>query len=49
MPNMLCAFDDRRVRGRDRCPWIKVQVERANQIIKWIIDSMLITINTPSK
>ena len=49
MSNMLCAFDDRRFRGRDRCPWIKVHVERANQIIKWIIDSMLITINTPSK
>ena len=49
MSNMLCALDDRRVRGRDRCLWIKVQLERANQIIKWIIDSMLITINTPSK
>ena len=49
MSNMLCAFDDRRVRDRDRCPWIKVQVERTNQIKKWIIDSMLITINTPSK
>ena len=46
---MLCALDDRRVRGRDRCPCIKIQLERANQIIKWIIDSMLITINTPSK
>ena len=46
---MLCAFDVRHDICSAKCFWIQGQVERADQIIKWIIGSMLITINTPSK
>ncbi|KAG0432323.1 Pro-Pol polyprotein [Dictyocoela muelleri] len=49
MRDMLTEFDVRHVKGRARCPWIQRQVERANQTIKWMIGSMLMTLNAPGK
>lgn len=49
MTNMLSEFEVRHVRGRARCPWIQGQVERANQTIKWMIASMLLTLELPGK
>ncbi|KAF9748558.1 Gag-Pol polyprotein, partial [Nosema granulosis] len=49
MKFMLEEFNVRHVRGRARCPWIQGQVERANQTIKWMIGSRLLTLNTPGR
>lgn len=49
MRDMLETFNVRHVRGRARCPWIQGQVERANQTIKWMIGSKLLSLNTPGK
>lgn len=45
MVDMLAEFNTRHIRGRARCPWIQGQVERANQTIKWMIGSMLMSMN----
>ncbi|KAG0437755.1 hypothetical protein DMUE_3502 [Dictyocoela muelleri] len=39
----------RHVKRRAKCQWIQGQVERANQTNKWMIGSMLMTLNTPGK
>ncbi|KAF9763697.1 Retrovirus-related Pol polyprotein from transposon [Nosema granulosis] len=49
MDDMLQEFDVRHVRGRARCPWIQGQVERANQTIKWMIGSMLMSLDLTGK
>ncbi|KAF9762396.1 hypothetical protein NGRA_2042 [Nosema granulosis] len=49
MTLMLEEFQVRHVRGRARCQWIQGQVERANQTIKWMIGSRLLSLNTPGK
>ncbi|KAF9750345.1 Pro-Pol polyprotein, partial [Nosema granulosis] len=49
MRSLLENFDVRHVRGRARCPWIQGQVERANQTIKWMIGSMLMSLDMLGK
>ncbi|KAG0442285.1 hypothetical protein DMUE_0387 [Dictyocoela muelleri] len=49
MREMLEDFNVRHVKIRARCPWIQGQVIIANQTIKWMIGSMLMTLNTPGK
>ncbi|KAF9761419.1 Pro-Pol polyprotein [Nosema granulosis] len=49
MTLMLEEFQVRHVRGRARCPRIQGQVERANQTIKWMFGSRLLSLNTPGK
>lgn len=49
MTNMLDEFKIINVRRRARCPWSQGQIERANQTIKWMIVSMLLSLEMPGK